>query len=193
MQASDVLCLYLLCGFVFVFQSITTNRRRGRMRTANRPSQRMRPSARKVCDDLRASSWPDQSSAKMWVVQIHNKLWDRNQTIKMTKQLTDRWEETCSVTQIFCWLLFQLRYGSLKIKSKKRPTVSSANYAPWPESDTHSRAACWLVDNAVSWPFTLLTSFLPNSSKTSSSERRAFVFYWALRCSGHHAEFISEL
>lgn len=40
-----------------------------------------------------------------------------------------------TIHNLFC---LQARYGSLKIKGKKRPPLSSANYGMWPVTDTYT-------------------------------------------------------
>lgn len=59
-----------------------------------------------------------------------------------------------SLMSVFLKRCHQARYGSLKIKGKKRPALSAVNYGVWRHYcchiHTHSWAGCWLVDGTVS-------------------------------------------
>lgn len=59
-----------------------------------------------------------------------------------------------TLMSVFLKRCHQARYGSLKIKGKKRPALSSVNYGVWRHYcchiHTHSWAGCWLVDGTVS-------------------------------------------
>lgn len=107
------------------------------------------------------------------------------------------------LSSLFC---HQARYGSLKIKGKKRPALSSVNYGMWKDycwhilTNTHiyTQQSNLLIGGwycqpifqlFIVWLFTLLNSFislmmsflltylLPNSSKSSDSQNTLMFLF----------------
>lgn len=72
----------------------------------------------------------------------------RSQSVKITRSrlrkdvrllfLTHTFDIFYIAYSVYNLICLQARYGSLKIKGKKRPALSSVNYGMWAVTDTHS-------------------------------------------------------
>lgn len=134
---------------VSVLQSTIMIRRKGRMKRPSQPSLKTRLWVRKDWGDRRASNCLDPEFAKMWV--FCSTLVCRYILLPQSVVL-NLW--TAWTLSVFLKRCHQARYGSLKIKGKKRPALSAVNYGVWRHYcchiHTHSWAGCWLVDGTVS-------------------------------------------